>query len=115
MRAHDLKSAMEKDEKAYLILDVRETDEVEEEPYFESATARCINIPLSVLGMIPKDEITDRLVAGAQGLGKALDDVQVVVGCRSGGRSAVAVKLLASLDIEAENLEGGRIAWGESL
>lgn len=55
MRASDLKSAIEKEEEGYLLLDVREADEVSDEPYFQGENPHYVNLPLSVLGMIPKE------------------------------------------------------------
>ncbi|HUZ83327.1 MAG TPA: rhodanese-like domain-containing protein [Gaiellales bacterium] len=39
------------------------------------------------------------------------DGRRLVVACRSGGRSARAVKFLHGVGVAAENLEGGMIAW----
>lgn len=106
---------MKQDEHGFLLIDVREIGEVSDDPYFLGARPSCVNIPLTVLGMLPKEEVIARLESAAKELGKPLSDVRVFVACRSGGRSLVAQEHLASLGIKTENVEGGRIAWGEVL
>jgi adenylyltransferase/sulfurtransferase len=43
--------------------------------------------------------------------GKLPDDRPIVVHCRSGGRSAVAVATLKLRGYDARNLSGGILAW----
>lgn len=75
------------------ILDVREDDE-----WQAGHIDRAVHIPLGELmeryGEVPMD-----------------DDEDVVVVCRSGGRSAQAVEWLNSNGIDAINLTGGMGAW----
>ncbi len=74
-----------------LILDVREDDEV--------AQGR---IPGSV--HIPLGQLTDRL-------GELDRDRPVVAVCRSGNRSGVATRVLASVGYTCDNMAGGMLAW----
>jgi adenylyltransferase/sulfurtransferase len=54
-------------------------------------------------------------------LGNRIDDIEapegseVVIHCRSGGRSAKATKLLREAGYEAKNLKGGTLAWSEEI
>ena len=60
--------------------------------------------------LIPVDELADRLHEL-----KADPDEEVVVHCRSGGRSAKATKLLRGKGYNASNLEGGVLAWSDEI
>ena len=54
-------------------------------------------------------------------LGSRIDDIEapegseVVIHCRSGGRSAKATKLLRDAGYDAKNLKGGTLAWSEDI
>jgi rhodanese-related sulfurtransferase len=72
------------------VLDVRETFEVA-----GGHIPGAVNLPLSVLGT-RADE---------------LGDGPIVVVCRSGNRSAHAVRYLRQLGYDASNLTGGMVAW----
>jgi rhodanese-related sulfurtransferase len=56
---------------------------------------------------IPQDDLAERL-------GELDPDRPVVTVCRSGSRSARAARYLADQGLEAENLEGGMLAWAEA-
>lgn len=73
------------------IIDVRQPDEY--------AEAHVPGAPLIPLGDIP-----DRV-------GEVPADGQVLVICRSGGRSAQAAKFLRGRGIDAVNVAGGTMAW----
>jgi len=90
MRAEDFS----KERAAYHLLDVREDDEWQA-GHIEGAQ----HIPLGELG--------DRL-------GELPSGKTIVAVCRSGARSAAAVRGLRQLGREAENLDGGVIAWTEA-
>ena len=60
--------------------------------------------------LIPVDELADRLHEL-----KADPDEEVVVHCRSGGRSAKATKLLREKGYNASNLDGGVLAWSDEI
>jgi adenylyltransferase/sulfurtransferase len=60
--------------------------------------------------LIPLDQLEDRL--------DELDDVrdeEIVVHCRSGGRSAEAVETLRAKGFDAKNLAGGVLAWSDEV
>ena len=103
------------DKAPLLLVEVRESDEVEESPYFEAAHPSYMNMPLTLISFLPKEELAERLESSAGRFGKPLSEVRVVAGCRSGARSALAVQRFAEAGIDAENLDGGRIAWGDAL
>ncbi len=115
MLAKDLKLAMQQEGNKYLLVDVREEEEISAAPFFSGSTAHCVNIPLTVLAVSPKEEVVARLEAAASGLGFVLPDVKIAVACRSGSRSSFAAERLSSFGIAAENMEDGRISWGEPL
>jgi adenylyltransferase/sulfurtransferase len=96
LSVHDLKQRRDAGT-APFVLDVRE-------PY----EAEIADIGADKL--IPVDELEDRL--------DELEDhkdEEIVVHCRSGGRSAKAVDLLRQQGFNAVNLEGGTLAWSEEI
>ena len=79
-----------------IVIDVREVHEYEE--YNIGAK----NIPLGTLPNVMEDLVED------------YKDHEVVVHCRSGGRSGVAKELLIKAGIpKTRNLLGGMLAWQE--
>ena len=60
--------------------------------------------------LIPVDELADRLHEL-----EADPDEEVVVHCRSGGRSAKATRLLREKGYNASNLDGGVLAWSDEI
>jgi adenylyltransferase/sulfurtransferase len=93
---HDLDARRESGD-APFVLDVRE-------PY----EAEIADIGADKL--IPVDELEDRLDELED-----RKDEEIVVHCRSGGRSAKAVDLLRQQGFDAFNLEGGTLAWSEEI
>jgi len=93
---HDLKQRRDAGD-APFVLDVREPYEAE----------------IASLGadqLIPVDELEDRL--------DELDanpDEEIVIHCRSGGRSARATELLREKGYDASNLAGGVLAWSDEI
>lgn len=73
------------------VLDVRETDE-----WNAGHMPGALHIPLG--------ELPDRV-------GDLPADREIVVTCRSGGRSARAVRFLEDSGLRATNLDGGMKAW----
>lgn len=62
--------------------------------------------------LIPLGELVDHM----EELEKYCDDDLIVVHCRSGGRSAQAVRfLLAAGFRNAKNLRGGTLAWSKEI
>ncbi len=60
--------------------------------------------------LIPVDQLEKRLHEL-----KADEDDEIVVHCRSGGRSAKATKLLREKGYDASNLAGGVLAWSDEI
>ncbi|PSQ75790.1 MAG: molybdenum cofactor biosynthesis protein MoeB [Bacteroidetes bacterium QH_7_62_13] len=93
---HDLKQRRDAGD-APFVLDVREPYEAE----------------IASLGadqLIPVDQLEDRL--------DELDanpDEEIVIHCRSGGRSAKATELLREKGYDASNLAGGVLAWSDEI
>lgn len=93
----ELKQLLDENKRPF-ILDVRE------EPEYSIAN----------LGghLIPLGELVDHM----EELEKYCDDELIVVHCRSGGRSAQAVRfLLAAGFRNAKNLRGGTLAWSKEI
>ena len=74
------------------VLDVREDAELIQAPF-----------PFPVLH-VPMGEVPARL-------GELPRDKTIVCACRSGNRSAAVVRFLRQQGLDAENLEGGILAW----
>ena len=97
MTVHEL-HALREEGRGPFVLDVRKP--------FESAVAA-----MGADQQIPVEELADRM-----GELRALPDARIVVHCRSGGRSAKAVRLLRSRGFaRAVNLKGGILAWSEEV
>ena len=62
---------------------------------------------------IPLGQVPSRL-AEVVGLAEGAGDEQVVVVCRSGGRSARAVAWLLDNGVDAVNVDGGMGAWADA-
>ena len=93
----EFKQLLDEDKRPF-ILDVRE------EPEYSIAN----------LGgqLIPLGELVDHM----EELEKHRDDELIVVHCRSGGRSAQAVRFLHAAGIcNAKNLRGGTLAWSNEI
>jgi len=93
---HDLKQRRD-DGDAPFLLDVRE-------PY----EAEIASIDADQL--IPVDQLEKRLDEL-----EASKDEEIVVHCRSGGRSATATELLREKGYDASNLAGGVLAWSDEI
>lgn len=111
MTVQELKRLLEAEPETALVVDVREMDEVEEAPLLPVGTRGYVNLPLSLFGLLPAEEMRTRLGEAAVANGRVLGEVRLVMSCRSGNRSAMAQKLLAQQGIASENLEGGYLAW----
>ncbi len=93
----ELKCLMDEDKRPF-ILDVREE--------WEYSTANLEG------HLIPLKQLSDRL----DELGQHREDDLIVVHCRSGGRSAQAVRFLNAVGYpNARNLRGGTLAWSKEI
>jgi adenylyltransferase/sulfurtransferase len=93
---HDLKTRRDAGDRPFL-LDVRKPHEAD----------------IASIGadqLIPLDELPDRLDEL-----EAEEGDEVVVHCRSGGRSAKATELLRKKGFDAKNLAGGTLAWSDEV
>ena len=93
---HDLKQRRDAGDAPFL-LDVREPYEAE----------------IASIGadqLIPVDDLEDRLEEL-----EADKDQEIVIHCRSGGRSAKATELLREKGYDAANLAGGVLAWSDEI
>lgn len=80
----------------YILVDVREPYEHQE------FSIEGLNIPLGDI-LVRKDEITED------------KDKELIIYCRSGGRSGMACDMLTAAGFKnVYNLEGGMMAWQES-
>lgn len=97
MKEIDVLTAFEKAQNGVLLVDVREADEVRELAY---EVKNILHIPLSVFQEryteIPKNQ-------------------EVIMVCRSGGRSGKATEALLQIGFENVcNMKGGILAWAEN-
>ena len=107
----DANVLLARDPGVVLVVDVRELDEVAEAPLLSPGTPHYVNLPLSVLQMLPEAEVRTRFEELSRKAGLRLGQARVVLSCRSGGRSGRAQEICSRAGIETENLEGGYLAW----
>ena len=108
--SREIKELLSQGKKNVLIVDVREKDEVKDLPLFPPETSYYKNLPLSVLRVLPREEIRARMEEFLVHAGVSSEQARIVLSCRSGGRSGQAQTLCASVGLETENLEGGYLA-----
>lgn len=107
----DTNVLLARDPGVVLVVDVRELDEVAEAPLLPPGTPYYVNLPLSVLQILPEAEVRMRFEELSRKAGLRLGQARVVLSCRSGGRSGRAQEICSRAGIETENLEGGYLAW----
>jgi len=109
-----MKELLSQGKKNVLIVDVREGDEVKDAPLLPPETPYYQNFPLSILRVLPREEIRTRVEEFLVHADTLLSErVRIILSCRSGGRSSQAQEICARAGIETENLEGGYLAWKE--
>lgn len=108
-----LKEMLAHGKEALLLVDVRERDEVNETPFGLLPNLSCVNIPLSVLQMWPREERVLRLRECGEQQGLVWEEMRVIFACRSGGRSLLAQVLSREAGVDADNLAGGLLLWQE--
>lgn len=111
MQASELQKLIVADPDRVLVIDVRERDEVTEEPLFPAGTAYYVEMPLSVLRMLPRAELVSRLREKISEKSRDPETVTLVLSCQSGGRSCQAQALLEDAGIRSESLYGGAFGW----
>ena len=110
MDAATLKARL-KSREPLILIDVRDAAEVVAEPYFVVPPKNYLNIPVLSLLFASKEELQAKIFEAL----RLPIDTPVVTLCHSGGRSERACKELQQHGWQAENLEGGIIAWGDPL
>ncbi len=113
MNAKILKNLLEKGEEHILLIDVREPDEVSDEPYFDIPPDNYLSLSLTILSVLPKEELAEKIMGMLAHLGWEVDSVRIVTLCRSGRRSEMACSYFSKLGfpILIESLDGGLNAW----
>ena len=111
IHANELNILLAHKQSRVLVVDVRECDEVAEAPLLSPRTPYYANLPLSVLQVLPETEVKTRFEELLGVAGPRLEQVRVILSCRSGGRSSRAQEICSRAGIETENLEGGHLAW----
>lgn len=113
MNAKTLKNLLEKGEEHILLIDVREPDEVSDEPYFDIPPDNYLSLSLTILSVLPKEELAEKIMGMLAYLGWEVDSVRIVTLCRSGRRSEMACPYFTRLGfaVPVESLDGGHGAW----
>ena len=113
MNAKTLKNMLEEGKEHVLLIDVREPDEVSDEPYFEVPPENYMPLSLTVLSVLPKEELAEKIQGRLRHLNWNIQDVRIITLCRSGRRSEAALPYIArlGLSLPAESLDGGYGAW----
>ena len=111
MDAKTLRHLLETGEEHILLIDVREQGEVSDEPYFEVPPANYFPVSLTILSVLPKEELAEKIHEWVRQLNWNERDVRIVTLCRSGRRSEMACRYLSYLDVRVESLDGGHEAW----
>jgi len=111
IHANELNILLAHKQSRVLVVDVRECDEVAEAPLLSPRTPYYANLPLSVLQVLPETEVKTRFEELLEVAGPRLEQVRVILSCRSGGRSSRAQEICLRAGVETENLEGGYLAW----
>lgn len=113
MDAKTLKILLEKGEDSILLVDVREPKEALYEPYFESPPDNYLLLSLTVLSVLPKEELAEKIRERLRYLHQGEQDIHIVTLCRSGRRSEMACSYFTQLNfpVSVESLDGGYGAW----
>lgn len=115
MDAQECRRIIESRSEPLILVDVREVDEIMEAPFADRGNDHVLPLPLTSLMVLPKEEVLARLEDAARRIGRPVGELRIVAACRSGNRSRLATERFDAFGMAAENLEGGRNAWGDSL
>ncbi len=110
MNTSQLKEKLQQHE-PMILLDVRDFDEVKDDPFFLDPPKNYINLPILPLLYATKEENEAKIFSA---LGLPIT-TKVITLCQSGGRSARACTELRKYGWSAENLDGGKDVWGAAL
>jgi|GEM_PF-4166735 len=97
------------DRESLVLLDVRDPDEVANDPFFIVPPKNYRNIAILPLLFSSREELEAKIFTGFP------VTTLIVTLCHSGSRSERAVKQLRNFGWPAENLDGGIIAWGKPV
>lgn len=113
MNAKTLKKLLGEGKESILLIDVREPVEVSDEPYFEVLPKNYLPLSLTVLSVLPKEELVGKIRECLHRLDWNEQDVRIVTLCRSGRRSEMACPYFSQLGslLSVESLDGGYGAW----
>ncbi len=113
MNAKTLKNLLEKGEEHILLIDIREPVEVSDEPYFDIPPKNYFSLSLTVLSVLSKEELTEKITEIRERLGWQNEDIRIITLCRSGRRSEMACPHFskAGISFPVESLDGGYGAW----
>lgn len=110
MDAATLKNRLQSEE-SIILIDVRDVEEVAEEPYFVTPPKNYLTLPILPLLFASKQELQEKIFETL----KLPLDTPIVTLCHSGGRSLRACTQLKQHGWQAENLDGGILAWGNPV
>lgn len=110
MDVTELKEKLKQGE-SMILLDVRDIDEVTEDPFFLVPPANYLNLPILPLLYSTKEELEAKIFSALE----LPTTTPVVTLCLSGGRSARACTQIRNFGWSAENLAGGKEAWGVAI
>lgn len=113
MNAKTLKKLLSEENELILLVDVREPSEVSDEPYFDIPPKNYLPLSLTVLSVLPKEELAGKITEIRERLGWQNEDIRIVTLCRSGRRSEMACPYFSQLGslLSVESLDGGYGAW----
>jgi len=111
MNVKTLKNLLADGRSRILLVDVREPDELSDEPYFEILPENYIPLSLTVLSVMPESELREKMIGILDHLGWKKEDARIVTLCRSGRRSEMALIYFSRIGFPAESLDGGYGAW----
>lgn len=110
MQAQELKDRLKRGDPLILI-DVRDSDELKAEPFFDSLPKYFLNISVLPIIFSSKQELEKQIFEAL----RLPESTPIVTMCHAGGRSKRACDQLVRHGWRAENLEGGILAWGEPV
>lgn len=110
MKASELREKLARGEEC-ILLDVRESEEIAEQPFFVTPPKHYLNIPALPIIFCSKEELREKIFGAVS----VPETTRIITLCRSGGRSKRACEQLRLYGWQAENLDGGVLAWGEPV
>ena len=111
MNTKTLKNLLAESQSRVLLVDVREPDEVSDEPYFDHPPKNYIPLSLTVISVMPERELEEKIMETLAHLEWKKSDVQIVTLCYSGRRSEMACIYFSRIGFLVESLDGGYGSW----